>query len=72
MFFCIWCGRPSRSLWQALLIAGAAGFGTAIGVHPAIGYLSLSHLGPAVFGALVFGLGVTLAGAHDASTADRG
>ena len=22
---CVWCGRPSRSLWQALLLAGLAG-----------------------------------------------
>ncbi len=27
----------SRALWQALLITGIAGFGAAIGVHPAIG-----------------------------------
>ncbi len=25
LLFCIWCGRPSRSLWQALFIAWAAG-----------------------------------------------
>src|SRR5882724_2815407 len=43
-----WCGAPCRSLWQVLLIAGIAGFGTAIGVHPAIGYTDLFHLAPAL------------------------
>jgi len=74
MFLCVLRAVPSRSLRQALGVAGIAGFGTAIGVHPAIGYLSLSHLGPAVFGAIVFALGVALAapGRHDSSTAGGG
>jgi hypothetical protein len=59
-FFCIWCGTPSRSLWQALLLAGLAGFSTAIGIHPIIGYTDFFHLGPAVVGALVFALGLAL------------
>jgi hypothetical protein len=61
MLACVRWARPSAALWQALAIAGAAGFGTAIGIHPAIGYTSATHLGPAVFGALVFaaGLGLT-------------
>jgi hypothetical protein len=33
MFACLRYGRPSRALWQALMIAGVAGFGTAVGVH---------------------------------------
>jgi hypothetical protein len=33
VFFCVWCGKPSRSLWQVLCVAGIAGFGTAIGIH---------------------------------------
>lgn len=61
MFACLRYGRPSRALWQALTIAGLTGFGTAIGVHPAIGYLSFSHLGPAVLGCLVFATGLALA-----------
>ena len=61
MFACVWCARPSRALWQALTIAGIAGFGTAVGVHPAIGYMSVSHLGPAVFGCIVFAVGLALA-----------
>ena len=60
VFFCVWCGRPSRSLWQALLIAGVAGFGAAIGVHPAVGYNSVSHLGPAVTVAVIFCVGLIL------------
>jgi hypothetical protein len=58
MFACVWCARPSRALWQALTIAGVAGFGTAVGVHPAIGYVSLTHVGPAVLGCLVFAAGL--------------
>jgi hypothetical protein len=60
MFFCVWCGAPSRSLWQVLLVAGTAGFGTAIGVHPVIGYTDPVHLAPAVLGAGVFGAGLVL------------
>jgi hypothetical protein len=61
MFACVWCARPSRALWQSLTIAGIAGFGASVGVHPAIGYVSLSHLGPAVLGCLVFVVGLALA-----------
>jgi hypothetical protein len=60
MFFCVWCSRPMRSLWQALLIVGLSGFGTAIGVHPAIGYNDLVHLAPAYLGAALFALGLAL------------
>jgi len=61
MYGCLRYARPSRALWQALTIAGVVGFGTAIGVHPAIGYLSVSHLGPAVLGCAVFVAGLVLA-----------
>jgi hypothetical protein len=61
MFACLRYGRASRALWQALAIAGVAGFGTAVGVHPAIGYLSVTHLGPAVLGCVVFAAGLALA-----------
>ena len=60
VLFCAWCAAPSRSLWQALLIAGAAGFATAIGVHPIIGYSNLFHLAPAFLGALIFAAGLLL------------
>lgn len=51
-----WFGlRPAdRALWRALALAGAAGFGCAIGVHFLIGYTSLSHLAPAYLGAAMF------------------
>ena len=62
MFACVWRARPSRALWQSLTIAGIAGFGTAVGVHPAIGYMSLSHLGPAVLGCIAFATGLVLVG----------
>ena len=57
---CTWCGAPSRSLWEALLCAGLAGFGCAIGVHLVVGYTDPSHLGPAVAGALLFVAGLIL------------
>lgn len=47
LLFCIWCGRPSRSLWQALLVAWLAGAGAAIAIHPVIGYTDFTHLAPA-------------------------
>jgi hypothetical protein len=60
MFFCVWCGRSSRSLWQALLLTGTAGFGAAIGVHPAVGYTDFVHLAPAYTGAGLFAAGMSL------------
>ena len=50
-----------RSLWQALALAGTFGFATAIGIHPAIGYLSFTHLAPAVAGCLLYIAGLVLA-----------
>jgi hypothetical protein len=55
----------SRAFRQALAIAGTAGFAAAIGVHPAIGYVNVTHLGPAVLGAAVFGIGLALSSTHD-------
>ncbi len=60
MFFCIWCGTLARGLWQAILLTGIAGFGTAIGVHPVVGYNSFSHLAPAFSGAIMFITGLLL------------
>jgi hypothetical protein len=57
---CVWCGTPSRALWEALLIAGAAGFGCAIGIHLLVGYTTPSHLGPAAAGAAWFIIGMLL------------
>lgn len=58
VLFCVWCSAPSRNLWQALALAGAVGFGTAIGVHPIIGYNNLLHLAPAFLGAIIFVAGL--------------
>jgi len=60
LFLAVWCGTPSRSLWGVLLLAGLAGFGTAIAVHPAIGYDDPVHLAPAVLGAALYLLGLLL------------
>jgi len=60
LFRCVWFGRPSRSLWRAVTLAGSAGFLTAIGVHPLIGYTEFSHLAPAYLGALLFSVGIIL------------
>ncbi len=49
-----WCASPARSLWQALCFAGLIGFGTAIGIHPLVGYNNLMHLAPALAGAVLF------------------
>jgi hypothetical protein len=57
---CVWCGGLSRSLWQALLFAGIAGWTTAIGIHPVIGYTDAGHLAPAVAGALLYFTGLVL------------
>jgi len=60
MFIAVLYARPSRSLRQALAIAGVFGFSAAIGVHPAIGYLSMTHLGPAIAGCAIFGAGLVM------------
>jgi hypothetical protein len=56
----VWFGRPSRALWQALLLVGVAGFGPAIGVHFWIGYTDPIHLAPAVGGAALYTVGLAL------------
>jgi hypothetical protein len=60
MLLAVWCSPMSRSLWQALLVAGIAGFSTAIGVHPVIGYNSVTHLAPAVLGAVLYAIGMAM------------
>ena len=60
VFFSVWCAKPSKSLWQVLSFAGAVGFAAAIGVHPAVGYVDLSHLAPALIGATSFLAGIVL------------
>ena len=51
---------PSTGRWCALALAGAFGFGAAIGVHVAVGYLDLVHLGPAFLGLGVLAAGLAL------------
>jgi hypothetical protein len=60
LLFCVWCATPSRSLWQVLCLAGLAGFSTAIGIHPLIGYTDTLHLAPAVLGACLYAGGLAL------------
>jgi hypothetical protein len=60
VLFCVWCARPSRSLWQVLCFSGLVGFAAAIGVHPVVGYTNLFHLAPAILGAIIFVVGLVL------------
>jgi hypothetical protein len=60
VLFCVWCARPSRSLFQILLVTGVVGFGAAIGVHPVVGYNDIFHLAPAIAGAIMFVIGMAL------------
>jgi hypothetical protein len=50
----------TRAAIQTLALAGLAGFGTAIFVHPAIGYTDWWHLTPAIGGAALFLAGLVL------------
>lgn len=56
-----WRADFDRAAWHLLVTAGAAGFGTAVFVHPAIGYTDVLHLAPAVGGATLFAAGWWLA-----------
>jgi hypothetical protein len=56
----VWSARPSRGLWQALLVAGGVGFGAALAIHALVGYDDLSHVGPAILGAAVFAVAMAL------------
>jgi beta-carotene hydroxylase len=60
LFFTVLHGTPSPALWRTLALSGLVGFGTAIGAHPLAGYIDMVHLAPAVVGALVFAVGLTL------------
>jgi hypothetical protein len=71
VFACVWYGGRSRSLWQALLIAGIAGWSTAIGIHPLIGYNDAGHLAPAVAGAVLFFVGLAFSRAFMCSEPQR-
>jgi hypothetical protein len=60
IFSLAWWGRRTRNWWQILFLAGAVGFGCAIGVHPAIGYNDLLHLLPAYLGAAAMAIALIL------------
>jgi hypothetical protein len=53
-----WYSSLTPSAWQALAVAAIAGFGAAIGVHAAVGYTDLTHLGPAIAAAAVLVIGL--------------
>jgi hypothetical protein len=59
-FACLWCATPSRSLWEAILIAGGVSLTAAIGVHGVVGYTDLWHLAPALAAALSLIVGLLL------------
>src|SRR5262249_40046355 len=48
---------PGRAFHQAVVIAGCAGFGCAIGTHFVEGYVNPMHLAPAFAGAALFAAG---------------
>ena len=56
---CVALADHSRSLWQTLVAVAVVGFGAAIGVHGVVGYTDITHVGPGVVGAVVFGAGLT-------------
>ena len=60
LFLTLWKAPLTPDLWQAVLFAGAVGFGCAIGVHYPIGYLIVTHLAPAWAGAMLYGVGLAL------------
>jgi hypothetical protein len=60
VFAIVWKARPSRPLWDALLVAGGTGFVSAIGVHYPIGYIDATHLAPAWAGSVLFTMGMVL------------
>jgi dihydroorotate dehydrogenase len=52
--------RGSSWLWWTMIVGGLAAYATAIGVHLAVGYMSLKHLLPAFGGLGLFLLGLIL------------
>ncbi len=72
MFLAVLYGRPSRSLWQALAVAGVFGFACAIGIHPVIGYTNFVHLLPAMLGCTVFALGLAATAARNVAVVRAG
>jgi hypothetical protein len=57
---CAWYAPSTASFRQATLLSGAAGFGCAIGIHYIEGYTDLTHLAPALAGAVLFLVSLSL------------
>ena len=57
---CAWHAPSTRAFRQAIVLSGLAGFGCAIGVHFVEGYTDFTHLAPAIVGALIFAVAITL------------
>ena len=58
LVMCAIYAAPRRSFHEAVAVAGAAGFGCAIGTHFVEGYVNPIHLAPAFAGAILFGVSV--------------
>jgi hypothetical protein len=56
--FIAWHAPLTRSFVEIMLLMGVCGFGAALGVHFAIGYLNFVHLAPAYLGFGIFLSGV--------------
>ncbi len=54
LLFMAHCAELNRSFIEIVAVMGCAGFGCAIGVHFAVGYLDFWHLLPAFVGFIVF------------------
>lgn len=54
LLFMARCAELNRSFIEIVAVMGLAGFGAAIGVHFAVGYLDFFHLLPAFLGFLIF------------------
>jgi hypothetical protein len=57
---CLWCGRPSRHLHQAIALAGSVSLAAALIVHAAVGYTDGFHLAPPIAGAACLLAGLVL------------
>ena len=58
VLLCVWCARPTRSLWQVLALAWLAVSACAIGIHYIVGYDIAVHVAPAALGAALFAVGL--------------
>ena len=57
---CLWWGRPSRHLRQAVATAGLLSLAAALGVHLTVGYTDIWHLVPPVVAAVLLLTGLAL------------